>query len=136
MLELVDTICQSQIIEKEGIKIAPAMSIDKQGKKSLYAFDIGAGQIINWAFTFCANIEVQSFFIAFDTYTKPDQGTELDSALLIFCVERKNGQIGVMEYSWNKGSSITKPTCWNNSYWQATCSDLLKRMVEKNSWES
>lgn len=132
--ELIQSYCEyaSGLIDEEGIYPTPAIAKNSDGTVSIYAMAVNASRI---AMTMLANSkkpEIVEQIFAFDTYTKEGQGTNLDSCLIIFHVAREQpARVGVMEYSWNAGSPITKPVDWENAFWRAQyryLSDDLTRL--------
>lgn len=127
----VNGICQSQIIDEQGLYPMVGASEDERGEMTLYALAVTPAKIFDMAFGFARNPQIAEFFVSLDAFTQPDQGTDLDSVLCVFHMLRgMAARVGVMEYSWNEGQPITKPICWQNVFWQTSYADLLNKLTE------
>lgn len=121
-------------IDVQGVYPTPAARIQTSGKIDLIAFALTPYQIQDWALRMASHPDTLEFCFAFDSFCKENQGTTLDSALIVFhCRVDRPCQIGVLEYSWNDGQPVAKPIDWQNPFWTNAyvrlAAELTQRMV-------
>lgn len=117
-------------IDAEGIYPTPALIRLDTDKLEVCALAIEANPIIEFAFRNACRPDVAEQIVALDTYTQPGQGTELDSCLILFHMQRgQPARVGVLEYSWNNGQPVTKPVVWDNAHWCKAYEKLATRLT-------
>lgn len=130
-IDTLEKIAKSSIYEN-GIFPCPAIIV-KEGNNiiNIIANAIPPQVIINNALIQSQLKDVIELIFSIDCYTKPNQGTELDSALVIFhCKVNQPALLGIMEYSYNNGSSITKPINWENKFWINAYQGIINKLTE------
>ena len=118
-------------IDEKGIYPTPTLVRRADDMVEYFAMAVEAHLIIQAAFATCLRPEVVEQIVALDCYTKPSQGTTLDSCLILFHLVRgQPARVGVLEYSWNGGEPIVKPPVWDNPFWTAAYKCLANDLSE------
>lgn len=133
MENILETYCKyaASLIDEEGIYPTPAVAKNADDTLNLYAMAVNPPQIVMIMLGNSKKPEIVEQIFAFDTYTQEGQGTTLDSCLILFHVSRgQTARVGVMEYSWNGGSPITKPVDWSNPFWTNTYQRLADDLTK------
>jgi len=118
-------------INEQGVYPIPAIIRLNDDKLEFAALAIEGPEVIPYTFKTCKRPEVAELIVALDTYTQPGQGTTLDSCLILFHLVRgQPARVGVLEYSWNSGQPITKPTVWDNAFWCNAYKSLAKELAK------
>jgi hypothetical protein len=130
----IDIFCSNiyRWIGENGVYPTPGLVRTDTGIE-LFSFMVNAPDIVRTAMEKCLLPNTQEIIIGLDTWTKPDQGTELDSCLIIFHITRSAPtRIGVYEYSWGNGSPVIKNHVnWDNEFWNARYRDLAEKFTNR-----
>lgn len=132
-MELIDTYVQmlTDSISAEGVYPMPAIIAGEQ--LAFLSFACLPQHMLAEIKARILNDNNNEVVFGFDSYTREEQGTTLDSAVIIFHVRSDDessvkSRIGVWEYSWNGGVPITKPINWQNEWWNTAYAALLQEL--------
>jgi hypothetical protein len=118
-------------IEANGVFPTPAGFRKRDGQLEIYSFACDGSEALQRAVERARSGELEELVLLVDQYTKPGQGTSLDSALIVF--HRNLGgtaRIGVLEYSHNEGGEPTVlPLDWNNAFWTNAYAKVLAKLA-------
>lgn len=124
-MELVDTYIQmlADTLDAEGIYPMPAVVSGKQN--AFYMYDCSPQHMLDDIQVLMGE-HLSEIIFGLDSYTAEGQGTTLDSAVIIFHLQRAGtSRIGVWEYSWNEGQPVTYPVNWENAWWRDVYAKML-----------
>lgn len=118
-------------IDEKGIWPTPALARLVDDSLEFYAMAVDKPDIIiGYAIKNALRPEVTEQIVALDTYCLPNQGTTLDSCLIVFHMRRgQPARVGVLEYSWNDGEPITKDIAWDNPFWPQKYQPLATKLT-------
>ena len=118
-------------IEENGVYPTPAGFRKRDGQLELYSFACSGTEALQRAVKRAQSGELEELVLLVDQFTKPDQGTTLDSALIVFHRNLAGvARIGVLEYSYNDGKDpVVLPLNWNNAFWASAYAKVLQRLA-------
>lgn len=119
------------IIDAEGVYPMPGSLEHEDGDLTLVSFATNAETMLGAIQYRCRKKPLTRALIGMDTWCKPNQGTTLDSCVIIFDITRGNANLGVLEYTWDDdcGNAIVAPVNWDNAHWQIAYKTLLADMA-------
>ena len=120
-----------QSIDSDGVYPTPGGFRRRDGQLEMVSFACSANEVLQCAVEKARSGQMEEMVILMDQFTKPGQGTTLDSALIVFHRNRAGvARIGVLEYSHNEGGEPTVLTLdWNNAFWTGTYAKVLERLA-------
>jgi hypothetical protein len=108
-------------VDAEGIHPLPAWIITADDQRDILAVAMPTSDAVGHVLAHTARTaDWQALLFGIDVFCKENQGTTLDSALVLVCVQRGlQPRVGVIEYSWNGGYPTVLPVNWDNQFWPA-----------------
>lgn len=122
-------------IEKDGFPWPPLFALHHDDTVTLAVMTIPHEQIFSYACKMLSDLTIKELIFCVDQFTKPNQGTKYDDALIVFwwCgeyTENYGFRFGVVNYR-PPPNTLIEPIDWNNVYWNEKMLEIVAQDYQR-----